>query len=490
LKNNRKKYRNLSFCLTAAVAFIIISSLMISTGLATKLREQYGVYGSNKIIANLKQPYSVSRPKGAEEGSNDSNGRSSTADTISLDEFKSLQEFMKPSEVSAISKDSIDITNKMKSAKVNVFGVNDKYEKFSSINMLKGRFLNLEDMEKASDSVVIDKSLAEKLFNSIDVLGLSINIYGKDYRIVGICESNASVIQSFIEEGSPYAFMTLSSMNNNKGAVDITTLETNAVRVSELEGALRSIGKNSAAFKITEAAREFQQLEQKYKALVFILGVLVIIRLLKDMVNSTKVMMTLLKDGTCNLKSKKNLYPLLKLAAFFILTVLLWKFVSFSPYIKKEYIPSDMPDYKFFKGLFQSSIRESMLGLGYIPSLNELRLITVKHLTDVVFYAALFAALPLYFINKVIQKLLNEKLWKNLIVNTGIIILASTLAAGSTLLLKLPMTLGLKTMLLIFMFILFEDKKYEEEDENENEKDSCIDMQHSSSVSHVRLSEE
>jgi hypothetical protein len=489
LKNHRKKYRNFSFCLTAAVTFIMISSLMISTGLVANLRGQYGIYGSNKIIANIKQPYAVNQPKGAEDRRNASSPRSSIADAINLDEFNSLQEFMKQSEVSAISKDTVDITNKIRNAKVNVFGVNDKYAKFSNINMLKGRFLALKDMEKASDSVVIDKNLAEKLFNSIDILGLSLKIYDKSYRIVGVCENDASIIQSFIEDGKPYAFITLGSMNNNKGPVDVTTLETNAGRVSELESALRNIGKNPSAYKITEASKELQQIEQKYKVLVFILGILIIIRLLKDMVNSTKHRMTQLKNGTCNLKSRKNLYHLIKLTLLFILAVMLWKFVSFSPYIQKEYIPSDMPDYKFFKNLFESSVRESLLGLGYIPSLNELRLNTVKHLTDVLFYMTLFAALPLYFISKTIQKLLDENAWGNLIVNAIIIILASTAAAGITLLLKLPVTLGLKYMLLIFMFMLYEDKKYEEEDENENEKDNCIDMQHISSGSHVWLSE-
>ena len=79
---------------------------------------------------------------------------------------------------------------------------NESLQYYNTAPMLKGRYFNRSEYQKASKVCVITEKGAKKLFGSTDVLGLdvSMNLYGitQEYTIVGIRKDNDSAMKGMV----------------------------------------------------------------------------------------------------------------------------------------------------------------------------------------------------------------------------------------------------------------------------------------------------
>ncbi|MCI0514190.1 ABC transporter permease [candidate division KSB1 bacterium] len=85
---------------------------------------------------------------------------------------------------------------KFKNDKLNgvyVTGATEEYEITSSIDIEYGRFLSKEDVDHRRPVCIIGWEIADKLFDKISPLGRSLNIGGKNFRIIGIIPKRGSL---------------------------------------------------------------------------------------------------------------------------------------------------------------------------------------------------------------------------------------------------------------------------------------------------------
>jgi hypothetical protein len=91
-------------------------------------------------------------------------------------------------------------------------------------------------------------------------------------------------------------------------------------------------------------------------------------------------------------------------ASIVIMLLLLgiWYIIQFEIIIPKQYIPSDMPDVKFFKELSKNIALEKNQKLGYIASINELRFEAVKSFSKMFTFIALIVGIPLLYLGNLL----------------------------------------------------------------------------------------
>jgi hypothetical protein len=307
--------------------------------------------------------------------------------------------------------DSINVIYNSESTKVDIYGVNSKYNKFHGMKLKVGRFLNPEDENR--NVAIIDEAVANKLFGNDKVIGMYIELYTYKFKIIGVVEKGTSLLDTLADNGYGKIYIGVSQLLELNTKVKITSLDVKTTdsstigkNLDELSSALTGIGKNSLNYKITDLNIEKALIQQKSKISVFITGlVLIAILLLKV----KKIFETIYKIINSSLKEnyltkalwinfKILLIEITKLLILFFFIALIWSKIKFNLYIPSEYIPSDLTDTTFYTDLFKSKIQASFLNEGYIKTQMEIKLLVVKSLINQSFYIGLFSGLPLIYI--------------------------------------------------------------------------------------------
>ena len=81
------------------------------------------------------------------------------------------------------------VNRKNKSGSYNVQGVSHEFYNISQVNLLKGRFLNLQDVNEKKKHVVIGRLVAENLFGAEDCIGQYVEIKGVNFKVIGVFSS-------------------------------------------------------------------------------------------------------------------------------------------------------------------------------------------------------------------------------------------------------------------------------------------------------------
>lgn len=312
---------------------------------------------------------------------------------------------------------------RMKSAKVNLFGVSSKYDKFHNIKLKAGGFLNVNNQH---DSIaVIDEAAAQQIFGSNNVVGMYISLYGKKFRIIGVAENKTTLLNTLSDNGYGNIYIECSQLLSLNSNARITTLDVKTTDSStigknsdELNSALSSIGKNPSNYNITDLNVEKALIEQKSELSIFIAGmvfiIIILLKAIKILKNIHRIMADSLKEHylseVISLKSGVLLYEIVKILILFILIALVWHKIKFNLYIPGECIPADPTDTTFFWDLFKSKIQASLQNEGYIRTQMEIKLSITRSLVDKSFYISLFSGLPLIYTAYYQYKILKERI--------------------------------------------------------------------------------
>lgn len=390
--------------LTYFILFIGITSLIINISfesfLAKSFSDSNGHYKWNIISAHVNNLLDSQDP------------------SFSLASMHILEEHaFKNRDISYSGVDSINANYNSKSTAVDIYGVSSKYNKFYSIQLRVGGFLNKTD--KNENTVVIDEVTAEALFGNNKVIGKYIELYSQKFKIVGVAASDTSLLDTLTDDGNGKVYIGVSQLLelNTKAKItdlDVKTNDSTTIgkNLDELSSALVSIGKNSSGYKITDLNIERALVEQKSKITIFLIGSLLIVCLVLEIKRILEELYKVIKISlrehyfmeVLGINFKVLLKEMAKILILFFLIALIWKNIKFNLYIPSEYIPSDLTDTSFYTNLFKSKIKASLLNEGYIRTEMELKLSLVKRLISQSFYISLISGLPLvllpYYQNK------------------------------------------------------------------------------------------
>lgn len=437
------------FILFAGI-FILVCGILLGSSLAAEFHEINGLYGTNKITANVKNNLN-------------------TADTsaFTLEDMRILEQYsLKGSDFAYASYDKAQVVYKNKSCESNILGVSEKYIDFNQIRLKSGSFLTSGNDNE--DVAVIDQELAYSLFNNDNVLGMEIELYGRKFRIIGVQEDEGSIIRTLAGNGYGSVYIPVKEMLDINANSRITYLElktsdtgTSGKNMADLTKALASINKPASNYKIIDYNVEKILLEQKKHISIFIMGLITAIMLvlhIKVVIKGTYDTLRLhLKEYYMDEVLRQDWSRLL--LTFLLSCValagcyILWENIKFNLYIPPEYIPSDLIDMAFYSDLVKNLIQTGIQNTGYIPVLGEMKLNALKAVSDWVFYIGLFAGFPLLYLGIYQLRALGRKP-ENLCLSCGIFtLLSSILGSFITLLLKMPVYIDLGGLIIMFSFI-------------------------------------
>ena len=138
-----------------------------------------------------------------------------------------------------------------------VLGVNDRYAQFQQINMRSGNFLTF--VQENQQVAVIDEELAQALFQNGNVVGLEIELYGREFKIVGVAGKDRSLIGTLTDRGYGTLYIPAKKLLELEADARITSLAvatkdagTTGRNTAVLASALASIGQDPANYKIID----------------------------------------------------------------------------------------------------------------------------------------------------------------------------------------------------------------------------------------------
>lgn len=228
--------------------FCIVAVLTVLNSMENKIHESMSSLGSDVLYVNR-------RPWMAEDGEYKW-WEYLQRRPISLGQLRQVQQNVPGISVSSICfhKENVTIKERDQALEgVAVYGVTPGFDKIQNVEVLKGRYLTLNELDAGSSSVVIGHEVNESLFGGREAVGHTIQLGGRSFHVVGVMKKEGENMAGFdFDEAIVVSYMTAASIydiqsmdwNNDpimmvrpKSGVPVDELR------DELRGALRTMRK-------------------------------------------------------------------------------------------------------------------------------------------------------------------------------------------------------------------------------------------------------
>lgn len=299
-----------------------------------------------------------------------------------------------------------------KRAAADVIGVGGAYASFSNIWLYRGGLIAERSIAEHSRVALVSDRLAEALFASRDVLGMSLKLMGSTFTIVGVYEQRNTILEWMTDNGKPDLLIPITTMAELDEAVKVVTIELEAgaaaalTGIDEVRSALTGLGKPPSGYKIVNYAAEWQWIGQKPKLLPAAAGALALLLCARIAIDRLRRSVGLVRRGTAaldwpdavRLHRKELAFDSLSIAALAACAVFLWLAMRRPFYIPAELVPDVLIDWTFYRDLWLDRWREQVQAMGYVSSPAELMHDRVNGLVSRLTAAGLFLGLPLFWI--------------------------------------------------------------------------------------------
>lgn len=442
--------KKLTYLFLALGIFILTFSPLLGASLTAKLAAMNGQHQINKITATSLNNADNSDPQG--KGS------------LSPENMRRLAQFdLKDFDLAYSSETSAAAVYKDKQSQARVLGVNDRYNRFHQLDLKSGGFLT--PGQEYQQVAVIDENLAQALFQNSNVVGLELELYGRQFKIIGVAEDDPSLFGSLTEpeDGTIYLpVKTLLELNPNSR---ITSLEvetrdsgTTGHSTEILQTALAALGRDAKNFKIIDYNLEYFLMDQKNKLMNFTAGTVALVLLfglLRRRIQGIYhyVRFRLQEKYFREVLQEDRVGLLTGLAEIVLLAggmFVIWRLICFRYYLPPENMSPEL-GLSYLADLLKNNIQAANQNTGYLAPPGEIRLDILKTIQNWNFVCNLFLGWPLFYLGLHLVKPAGGKLFKTEVL-AGVFLLASLwLSIVLLLLVKIPLAMDTKGVFLVYI---------------------------------------
>ncbi|WP_137697688.1 ABC transporter permease [Ruminiclostridium herbifermentans] len=341
-------------------------------------------------------------------------------------------------------------------------------DKFLGLDILRGCFINSEQYQYGNKVAVISDTIAYKLFMSHNVIGNEIYISDIKYKIIGVYKSKNSILSVLASDGIERVYIPFKSTTDNASKIPYTifikdeSLKEKPFRVHTLEGIIKErLRKEPNMYRINDFYESSIYTSQPFLLFIFLVGVLLICKVIKYFIKYLKFGFLNLKSGLRNnylvgILFKWKLPIIIYIIGTALILILLGeigKNITFKGAIPPEYIPVDnIFDFKFYA----NKIREAIYGLnsnfGYIPTQLELFL---RYNLLVVYISILFLILNFIAVLSAIKldKLVSGTITKQMAALAASVVIGLAISFIACLLFGISYIIPIKEMLILIVFL-------------------------------------
>lgn len=393
------------------------------------------------------------------------------ADGFTIGEISKLSELLKTSYVTyqtetVREKTTVEVDGSSYAARVT--GTNYVLPRFTTMYFKHGCFFT-ESAEEEGDTVaVIDDEFAWKVFKDENVVGKTLKLYGKTFRITGVIKKDSSIINRMLEDGLAEIFIPGEKLLELDEAAKINTFQLKTTDAGTLDhnriliaNALSKAGKDPDDYTIIDFNVSQALLRQKTDLIVFAPGAVTILILLLYLKNIVWHVITIIRkecysdylSNVIKMNSRMVIAAGMKIMTTVLGIIMIASCISFKFYIPPSLIPEELIDISHYMNLINSRIQNEMSNRGYLESFSELYMRKINMLTGWPLFAAAAAGLLLVYLGLGKMKRLEMDTFQTTIACGFFFFLSLIILAAAAKIAELPFVLDTKNILVVWAFI-------------------------------------
>ena len=169
----------------------VIVLMAIGQGTTASVTESISSMGTNLLTVTIQ-----TRRVGGMGGKNSWNASSSSKGTVilELDDILALENDASIARVSPVVTGSLTVKAGSTNTTASIMGVYPDYANIVSTELASGRYIIDADVENRSAVCVIGPDLAEDLFGNTNVVGNTLHVNGRMFKIVGVLDGTSSTL--------------------------------------------------------------------------------------------------------------------------------------------------------------------------------------------------------------------------------------------------------------------------------------------------------
>jgi hypothetical protein len=211
-----------------------------------------------------------------------------------LEEIQKLQKLFPKLEIAYEYKEIKKIQANGHTAEAKVISINDTYPKLRHIIIEQGRFFSEE--RSSRNEAMISRKLAFDLFKSNNVIGESVEYQGEEWKITGIVgrnkkykdDTNILYISKIPKQQENNIYISGLYMHDKENP----TLEVR----KQAELLIEKTGRDKKDYDIIDLHGYAAEISQKYKVILFILALIILVQLYRAVISLIKNYFILLKE--------------------------------------------------------------------------------------------------------------------------------------------------------------------------------------------------
>ncbi len=405
--------------------FIILAEILISNAMLNNFREINGDYSTLKTVVDVKNNID----KDNEAGFN----KQELWQLKNIFKNVNLTYSARPSEKNTV------VYHDKKPYKAAVIATDSSYQIFREMNIKHGNFFQTSDELSSKPVAVIDNELAWEIFQTDNVVGMDIEMLDRTFIIIGICSEEKSLIRKLVDDGIPKIYIPFETLLDIEPNTKITNLQIKSEDNNTLDKnreivtrSLEAINKEPTNYNITDYNIKWASVKQIPLIVTFLLGLIVILMGLRFIFREVKDFIYII-EKECQVNyildvlklNKIQIYVLmLKVTCTLILLCLVWKGVSFQPYVSPKYMSVNLFDLSYIKDLFKSQLEIVNSNAGYVAPYMEREFNIITKIVYFQFSISFFVGLPCLLISLNALKWCSSDLFEDIVNFTLLFILS------------------------------------------------------------------
>lgn len=227
---------------------------------------------------------------------------------ISLEEVMALQDKDEIGLVSVYNSGKGNATAAGNQEDVSIIGINQNYQILNDIKVESGRYLTDTESEYRLSNCLVGAGVANNLFGTQEVLGETIRVNGKDFKIVGILEKTGTNVMNSTDLNVYIPFETAQRLLKQSGVASFDASAASSQQIEKAEKTLNSflkgkLGKDN--YTVLNMGSIIEMIESVYNVLGYLLGGIGGIALLVGGIGIMNIMLVSVTERTKEIGIRK-----------------------------------------------------------------------------------------------------------------------------------------------------------------------------------------